>query len=231
MDWKRIAFVLIVALTMAGTVWFAYHFASQEGLNDYIGDEVWYVPASRNVLHLLGINVTYEHNGTYGVNVIFTNDSEKFKYLSTADAVAAFSGVKLRIEYYEFPGVYYEIPKGEYRGFLKKLSLQLPQGSYYVVPGFRYPDKEDIQNYLNTEHPPSGISVNPTVDEPRARLTHNTQPRPPKPRHTLEGGCCRLQPARKMKGTSNSQRVRHRFRAPAANASIRLTPYTPSSGA
>ncbi|NJE48162.1 dolichyl-phosphate-mannose--protein mannosyltransferase [Thermococcus sp. 9N3] len=153
MDWKRAAFALIVALTMVGTVWFAYHFASQPGLNDYIGDEVWYVPASRNVLHLLGVNVTYEFNGTYGVNVIFANESDKFKYLSTADAIAAFSGVRLRIEYYNFPGVYYEIPKEEYRDFLEKLSTQLPDGSYYIVPGFRYPDKENIQNYLNTEHP------------------------------------------------------------------------------
>ncbi|NJE53749.1 dolichyl-phosphate-mannose--protein mannosyltransferase [Thermococcus sp. 21S9] len=153
MDWKRVAFVLIVALTMAGTVWFEYHFASQPSLDDYIGDEVWYVPASRNVLHILGVNVTYEFNGTYGVNVIFANESDKFKYLSTADAIAAFSGVRFRLEYYNFPGVYYEIPKDRYRGFLTNLSAELPPGSYYVVPGFRYPDKENIQNYLNTEHP------------------------------------------------------------------------------
>ncbi|WP_297066214.1 dolichyl-phosphate-mannose--protein mannosyltransferase [Thermococcus sp.] len=159
MDWKRVAFALIVALTMIGTVWFAYHFASQESLNDYIGDEVWYVPASRNVLHLLGVNVTYEHNGSYGVNVIFTNESDKLKYLSTADAIAAFNGVRLRIEYYNFPGVYYEIPKGKYRSFLNELALQVPGGAYYVVPGFRYPDKEGIQDYLNTEHPFLGKDI------------------------------------------------------------------------
>jgi len=159
MDWRRVVFILIVALTMAGTLWFAYHFASQESLNDYIGDEVWYVPASRNVLHILGVNVTYRHNGTYGINVIFSNDSDKFKYLSTADAVAAFSGVRLRIEYYNFPGVYYEIPEGKYEDFLRKLSTQLPEGSYYTVPGFRYPDKENIQNYLNTEHPFLGKDI------------------------------------------------------------------------
>ncbi|WP_297469734.1 dolichyl-phosphate-mannose--protein mannosyltransferase [Thermococcus sp.] len=159
MDWKRVAFALIVAITMIGTVWFAYHFASQESLNDYIGDEVWYVPASRNVLHLLGVNVTYEHNGSYGVNVIFTNESDKLKYLSTADAIAAFNGVKLRIEYYNFPGVYYEIPKDKYRSFLNELALQIPRDAYYVVPGFWYPDKEDIQDYLNTEHPFLGKDI------------------------------------------------------------------------
>ena len=153
MDWRRTAFVLIVALTMAGTVWFAYHFASQPGLNDYIGDEVWYVPASRNVLHLLGVSVTYEFNGTYGVNVIFTNESDKFKYLGAVDALAAANGVRYRYEYYNFPGVYYEIPKATFDKFLSELKETLPPGSYYIVTGFRYPDKENIQNYLNTEHP------------------------------------------------------------------------------
>lgn len=159
MDWKRAVFALIVVLTMAGTVWFTYHFASQESLNDYIGDEVWYVPASRNVLHRLGVQVAYEHNGTYGVNVIFANESSKIKYLSTADAVATFSGVKFRLQYHNFPGVYYEIPADKYEDFLERLSGRLPGGSYYVVPGFRYPDKEDIQNYLNTEHPFLGKDI------------------------------------------------------------------------
>ena len=159
MDWRRAAFIVIVALTMVGTVWFAHHFASQESLNDYIGDEVWYVPASRNLLHVLGVNVTYEHNGSYGVNVIFANDTAKMLYTSTADGIAAINGARFRLEYYNFPGVYYEIPGESYERFLKELSAELPEGSYYLVPGFRYPDKDDIQKYLNTEHPFLGKDI------------------------------------------------------------------------
>jgi len=153
---RRALFALLVLMTMSGTVWYAYDFAA--GLNDYIGDEVWYVPASRNVLHLLGISVTYEHNGSYGVNVIFTNGSEKLRYLSTADAIATSSGVKFRLEYHNFPGVYYEIPAENYEEFLQRLSTELP-GGYRIVPGFRYPDKENIHNYLNTEHPFLGKDI------------------------------------------------------------------------
>lgn len=159
MDWRRVAFIITVVLTMAGTAWFSYNFASQDSLNTYIGDEVWYVPASRNVLHRLGLNVTYEFNGSYGVNVIFSNDTVKMLYMSTADGIAAINGARFRREYYNFPGVYYEIPKGSYRKFLGELSVELPEGSYYVVPGYAYPDKDDIQEYLNTEHPFLGKDI------------------------------------------------------------------------
>lgn len=72
-------FVAVVALTMIGTIWYSYSFASRPDLNDYIGDEVWYVPASRNILHRLGVDVFYIHNGSYGVNVVFSNTSAKIK--------------------------------------------------------------------------------------------------------------------------------------------------------
>lgn len=75
----RAVFVAVVALTMIGTIWYSYSFASRPDLNDYIGDEVWYVPASRNILHRLGVDVFYIHNGSYGVNVVFSNTSAKIK--------------------------------------------------------------------------------------------------------------------------------------------------------
>jgi predicted membrane-bound dolichyl-phosphate-mannose-protein mannosyltransferase len=146
-------------VTMAGTFLYEYDYATQPALNTYIGDEVWYVPASRNVLHLLGVNVSYEYNGSYGVNVIFTNETAKVMYLSTADGIAAINGNRYRLEYYNFPGVYYEIPKERYDRFLKELSADIPQESYYVVPGYKYPDKEGIQEYLNTEHPFLGKDI------------------------------------------------------------------------
>ncbi len=155
----RVVFTIIVILTMLGTLWYAYHFASMGDLNTYIGDEVWYVPASRNLLHRLGINVSYFHNGSYGVNVIFPNASVKMMYLSVADWVASTNGATYRLEYMNFPGVYYEIPAENYRSFLRELKEDLPEGSYDVVPGFRYPDKENIQNYLNTEHPFMGKDI------------------------------------------------------------------------
>ncbi|WP_297498619.1 dolichyl-phosphate-mannose--protein mannosyltransferase [Thermococcus sp.] len=159
MNWKFVVFWAIVMITMVGTFLYDYNFASQPALNGYMGDEVWYVPASRNVLHILGVNVTYEFNGSYGVNVIFSNETAKMLYMSTADGIAAINGATFRREYNNFPGVYYDIPKAYYRRFLKELSLDLPKGSYYVVPGYEYPDKDDIQKYLNTEHPFLGKDI------------------------------------------------------------------------
>ncbi|WP_367883362.1 dolichyl-phosphate-mannose--protein mannosyltransferase [Thermococcus peptonophilus] len=149
----RFLFIAVVVLTMIGTIWHSYSFASRPDLNDYIGDEVWYVPASRNLLHRLGVDVYYLHNGTYGVNVIFANKSAEIKNLGMTDWIAAINDARYRLEYREFPGVYYEIPVENYEDFLKKLKSSLPAGSYDVIPGFRYPDADNIQNYLNTEHP------------------------------------------------------------------------------
>ncbi|MBP1910831.1 dolichyl-phosphate-mannose--protein mannosyltransferase [Thermococcus stetteri] len=149
----RVVFVAVVALTMIGTIWYSYSFASRPDLKDYIGDEVWYVPATRNILHRLGVNVFYVNNGSYGVNVVFSNTSVKMEYISIADWAASLSGAKYRREYMNFPGVYYEIPAENYKGFIKRLESDLPEGSYDVIPGFPYPDKENIHKYLNTEHP------------------------------------------------------------------------------
>ena len=151
MDKKRAVFIALVILIMASSFWYTYKIAA--GVEDYIGDEVWYVSASRNILHELGFQVHYLNNGSEGVNVIFSNDSAKLQYLSVVDYYATLAGATMRKEYYEFPGVYYEIPEKNLEEFLKELSVAIPSGSYYVVTGYWYPDKENIQEYFNLEHP------------------------------------------------------------------------------
>ncbi len=151
MDKKRVAFIALVILIMGSSFWYTYRIAAE--VNDYIGDEVWYVSASRNVLHRLGFQAHYRHDGLEGINVIFSNDSSKLLYLSEVDYYATLEGASVRKEYYEFPGVYYEIPAENFREFLEDLSTALPSDSYTVVSGYWYPDKENIQNYLNLEHP------------------------------------------------------------------------------
>ena len=151
MEVKRAVFIALVILLMASSFWYTYRIAAD--VTDYIGDEVWYVPASRNVLHRLGLSTHYTNNGSEGVNVIFSNDSAKLQHLYEVDYYATLNGATMRREYYQFPGVYYEIPKENFEGFLKELSTALPEGSYYVVPGYSYPDKDNIQNYMNLEHP------------------------------------------------------------------------------
>ena len=196
---EKLYFALL-ALIIIGTFYYTYKQASSEGLYDYIGDEVWYVSASRNVLHRLGIDVHYinETTGSEGVNIVFLTEPEikgevkisfwRFTILRTYTAkpprVPDFvSKLGIRVEYIpfnvsheynvdlmkikiwqiaqrynytkympyaNFPAVYYEVPKENFNEFLR--DVKALEG-VDVIPGFRYPDKENIQNYLNTEHP------------------------------------------------------------------------------
>ena len=155
MEWKKTLFVLILLASMIGSFWYLYSFASRPVFHNYVSDEVWYVPASRNVLHRLGVELTYinETTGSRGVNIIFANESDDARYGYTVGEIALQYNATRELTYYSFPGLYFEIPPKNFQPFLNALKDTLPKGSYYVVPGFWYPDKENIQNYLNTEHP------------------------------------------------------------------------------
>ncbi|AFL96103.1 hypothetical protein CL1_1908 [Thermococcus cleftensis] len=155
MEWRKAVFLLIVVITLAGSFWYLYRFASQPVFHDYVSDEVWYVPASRNVLHRLGIELTYINGttGSRGVNVIFANQSVRIEYQYEVEKLALKHGATYEREYRKFPGVYFEIPPEEYGPFIEDIRAMLPDGAYSIVPGFWYPDKDNIQNYLNLEHP------------------------------------------------------------------------------
>ncbi|NJE61383.1 dolichyl-phosphate-mannose--protein mannosyltransferase [Thermococcus sp. 21S7] len=155
MDRIKVLFILVSAVILIGSFWYLYDFASRSDLRDYIGDEVWYVPASRNVLHRLDVTLHYvnETTNAAGINVIFSNTSVRVKYQYDVERIALRYNATHEMEYLKFPGVYFEIPVDNVEGFLNALSGEIPADAYYVVPGYRYPDKENIQNYLNTEHP------------------------------------------------------------------------------
>ena len=152
---KLVLFILVAVGMMGASLWYAFDTASRADLKDYVGDEVWYVPASRNMLHRLGLEAHYVHNGYEGVNVIFSNDEAKKKYVRVVTrAVAIYRGnTSATVRYQEFPGIYVEIPSERLGEFLNYLKGNIPEDAYYIVTGFRYPDKDNIQNYLNLEHP------------------------------------------------------------------------------
>ncbi|KUK17681.1 hypothetical protein [Thermococcus sibiricus] len=74
MGMKKKLYFALVALIILGTFWYSYEKASSTELHDYIGDEVWYIPAARNVLHRLGIELHYVNKTTNseGINIIST---------------------------------------------------------------------------------------------------------------------------------------------------------------
>lgn len=203
---KKKLYFALVALIILGTFWYSYEKASSTELHDYIGDEVWYIPAARNVLHRLGIELHYVNKTTNseGINIVSTGTIIKgyvkvsvlgfeFKRSYTRNVnpqtppllsklgikldfiplnrtqASDFDEIKFKIEpiarkynytyykpYSNFPGVYYEIPKENIESFIgevKKID------GVEIIKGFRYPDKENIQNYLNTEHPFLGKDI------------------------------------------------------------------------
>ncbi|WP_456395823.1 dolichyl-phosphate-mannose--protein mannosyltransferase [Thermococcus sp.] len=152
-NWKKLIFILLVILMVGGSSYYSYKTASSPKLHDYIGDEVWYVPASRNILHRLGIAVHYINrtSGAEGVNVIFSSDQDKNENQLAVLQIAAAYNYTVYSDYTNFPAVYFEIPEKNLRPFMEALRSKYPEID--IVTGFRYPDKDNIQNYLNTEHP------------------------------------------------------------------------------
>nr|WP_148266050.1 dolichyl-phosphate-mannose--protein mannosyltransferase [Pyrococcus sp. ST04] len=169
----------------------------QAKLNDYMGDEVWYVSATRNMLHLLGFNLKYMENDTVGVNVFlkeplysgrvivyfhglrvegfyrdyptlpefarklgvrmevipfnYTRNETKWENIKLKVWEVAYRNKFVNYETYtNSPGVYYEIPKEYFRNFTRDLK-EIKE--IVVIPGYRYPDEDNIHKYLNTEHP------------------------------------------------------------------------------
>ncbi|WP_456326370.1 phospholipid carrier-dependent glycosyltransferase [Palaeococcus sp. (in: euryarchaeotes)] len=147
---KKMIYVAIIAISLVGLFWYSYNEASNDALNDYIGDEVWYVPAARNILHLLGVNLHYfdENTSSYGVNIILPEYNKTVMKLKVW-RIAQELNYTVYTPYQNFPAVYYEIPAENYNKFLERISRY----NLTIIPGFKYPDKENIQNYLNTEHP------------------------------------------------------------------------------
>lgn len=108
---------MVVVFIMIGIIWYLYSFVLCLDLNDYIGDEVWYVLVSRNIFYRFGVDVFYIYNGLYGVNVVFLNMSVKIKNFVMMDWVVGINDVRYRMEYREFFGVYYEIFVENYEDF------------------------------------------------------------------------------------------------------------------
>ena len=117
---------------------------------NYVGDEVWYVSASRNILR--EVFHTYPPcSAQCNATVQFVNKTSELKFLSEIVP-------KLRISViYNYTKVknalYVEGPKNSIEDLIEhqdKYNISI------VQPGWRYPEQQGILKYLNLEHPPLG---------------------------------------------------------------------------
>ena len=126
-----------------------YKILNSSSIKDtYISDETWYVSASRNLLREAFHAFPRSPNATLQFKSVV--DLAKFNGLYSSN----FSFVKIE--------PYVKIKNAEYaigRNVTKVFELIKEKDKYnltIVQPGWKYPDKEGILNYLNLEHPPVG---------------------------------------------------------------------------
>ncbi|ALV63958.1 glycosyltransferase, putative [Thermococcus sp. 2319x1] len=155
MDRKVVLIAYVVLISLIST----YSYAKFLEVSDYIGDEVWYVSASRNVLHKLGFSPKYEEGGYYGVNVILPENVDRNNLSLKVRIWSSFSScqnqnpsharppARTQVEYRNINGFYYEV-----REDCLESVLNLDYG-ITTITGYKYPDKKNIVSYLNTEHP------------------------------------------------------------------------------
>ena len=116
----------------------------------YVGDEVWYVSASRNILrevfHLFP-PCSIQCNAT----VQFADKGSELRFL-----LKTVPKLKLSVLYNYTKvknALYIEGPKGSIEKLIKNKELY---NITVVQPGWKYPEQQGILKYLNLEHPPLG---------------------------------------------------------------------------
>ncbi len=115
------------------------------GAKGYVSDEVWYVSAARNIVRLVfGLSV-YNPRCPSCATLVFTS----FDNVSTAITLSrAFEDLKVvDTSYTKIPAIYVN-------GSRSSIELLAKLTKAKVIWGWRLADAENIDTYLNLEHPP-----------------------------------------------------------------------------
>ncbi|ALU12194.1 hypothetical protein EYM_01265 [Ignicoccus islandicus DSM 13165] len=148
----KLLFVVLISLALTLNFFYEeYQFAQMEPVShEYIGDEVWYTSAARNILRevfnlyppcVSGCNATLQFNSALNLSYFLLNYAGNY----SVDVLYHYQKVE--------NAIYVSIPKDELKEIMKKrdeLNLTI------VQPGWKYPEQKGILRYLNLEHPPLG---------------------------------------------------------------------------
>ncbi len=126
-------------------------------INDYISDECWYISSGINVARkVLGLSIVPRINSSYAEYTIVYNSSCGVD--GALDEVIRYAPLALvdKVDYDKIDAFTVLVPLNETRGMNELVKLA-SQGNTSCVkdvfPGI-LPDAEDVNTYLNTEHPP-----------------------------------------------------------------------------
>lgn len=118
----------------------------------YVSDEVWYVSAARNILVKI-FHVKPRNPLNYSATII-TNTTPSKGYVNS---LASKHGVIIvDWNYRELKNAFYVESRTEENLELFIEDIRSSYGIIDIVYGWRLPDHDNIQNYMNTEHPPLG---------------------------------------------------------------------------
>jgi predicted membrane-bound dolichyl-phosphate-mannose-protein mannosyltransferase len=138
-----IELVIIIAIVSYYT---GYQVNYASSIDDYISDECWYVTSARNILVKVFNMEPRQTNSTYYAATLEYNEEENKAQISRY--VINLGGKIIKSNYKEIQVLYVIVP------IENSTKLKEIPNVVRVVPGYWYPDKSGILDYLNTEHPP-----------------------------------------------------------------------------
>ncbi len=148
---KLVFVILMTALVSMNFALTMFEYAKKPPVAyHYIGDEVWYVSAARNILR--EVFHTYPPCGsTCNATLQFKNMLSEFKFITN---ISKKYNVEILMNYTKVRfAIYVRAPKQ----FIMNLMNNMSAYNLTVVqPGWYYPQQPGILKYLNLEHPPLG---------------------------------------------------------------------------
>ncbi len=152
--------ILLAVLVVYGAALYASYelgLSKTLGINDYISDECWYISSGINVARkVLGLQIVPKINSSYAEYTIVYNASCGID--GALDEVIEHAPLALidKVDYDKIDAFTVIVPLNETSG-MDELARLASQGNTSCVrdvfPGI-LPDADNVNTYLNTEHPP-----------------------------------------------------------------------------
>jgi predicted membrane-bound dolichyl-phosphate-mannose-protein mannosyltransferase len=141
-----IVFLLLLSFFKAYTV---YNEASSPYYNDYVSDEVWYVPSARNMLYnIFHVTPEYVYDNRGKVYTLVFPDKESLG--ECTEKILKNTEIEIVRGGYEKINVISVV--GEEPDQIRETCPKIIK----IMPGYPPPDKSGIYSYYNLEHPPLG---------------------------------------------------------------------------
>jgi len=150
---RRIVFSTI----LVGTLFFAYYTyslaSSLTGTIGYVSDECWYVSSSRNILReIFHVQPNYvDSNGMHHYTIFFQSFYWQEVYENGLESfLEQRYGGRIVLKYNKTPALHVVTERALDKDEVMENFMYVK----LIQSGYNYPDTQNIENYMNAEHPP-----------------------------------------------------------------------------